>query len=215
MIQLYLKNIDDIEIEEINKYTISVSRKNKIASYTKVEDKKRSLAAALALTHALKEYGYKGTYQYQYTKLQKPYLMDGPFFNISHSGKYAIASVYQNEIGVDIEKIETPLEKIIIKFMNDIEIKMYEIADTLEKQHLFYQIWTIKESYVKLLGIGLTKQLTNIEIDYTQNSVELKGYLKTRFAFLNVNGYAISICYVAEKEEQIRLEYLDEKKVGK
>ena len=34
----------------------------------------------------------------------KPFYQNGPFFNISHSGKYVIMAVANNEVGVDIEE---------------------------------------------------------------------------------------------------------------
>lgn len=84
-------------------------------------------------------------------EMGKPYFINGPFFNISHSGKYVVMAVSDSNIGVDIEEdIEKNLN-ILLKIFNEAEVKMI-------KEHAdFYFIWCAKESLIKCMGGSINK----------------------------------------------------------
>ena len=108
----------------------------------------------------------------------KPYLENNElYFNISHSGDYTVIAVGDSEIGVDIQKLSYK-PKVIKRFYNE---KEKELA-TNEIE--FTKIWTIKEAYVKKIGIGLGYGLENVDSTKVDNiEVIIKG------------DYVITICY--------------------
>ena len=80
---------------------LSPARRKRLEKYNIIEDKQRCLAAGLLLRFAL---GAMAA-QIEYTHKGKPFLRNGPYFNLSHSGEYAIMAVSENEVGADIQMI--------------------------------------------------------------------------------------------------------------
>lgn len=83
------------------------------------------------------------------------------YFNISHSGKYAVCALSKIPCGVDVqEKKELKNLRIFDKTLSEIERK--EILVREDKTDVFYEYWTRKESYLKLTGKGITVDLREI-----------------------------------------------------
>ena len=81
----------------------------------------------------------------------KPYFESGPYFNVSHSGKYVMMVISDREIGLDIEENEPKDMSILIKIFNEAEAKMI-------KEHSdFYYLWCAKESLIKCMGSSISK----------------------------------------------------------
>lgn len=81
----------------------------------------------------------------------KPYFDNGPFFNISHSGRYVLMAVSTSEVGVDIEEIKNKDMSALVRIFNEAEAKMIkEYSD-------FYYLWCAKESLIKCIGSSVNK----------------------------------------------------------
>lgn len=81
----------------------------------------------------------------------KPYFDNGPFFNISHSGRYVLMVVSTSEVGVDIEEIKNKDMSALVRIFNEAEAKMI-------KEHSdFYYLWCAKESLIKCIGSSVSK----------------------------------------------------------
>lgn len=91
-----------------------------------------------------------------YNEYGKPYFKNNKyFFNISNKDDYSCLVLSDKEIGIDLEKI-TYKEKVINKICNSKEKEL--VIDDLS----FTVMYTMKESYVKYLGIGLRYGLENV-----------------------------------------------------
>ena len=91
----------------------------------------------------------------------KPYFENGPYFNISHSGKYVIMAISNNEVGVDIEENVEKNMDVLLKIFNEAESKMI-------KEHAdFYYLWCAKESLIKCMGssIGKIKEIPSLPLN--------------------------------------------------
>ena len=107
-----------------------------------------------------------------YHRNTKPHLINANIdFNLSHSKNYfafAVAEKRGSSIGVDIEKINNlkDYKSIIRNYMHE-EEETY-ILDTLlsnEEQIVrFYEIWTRKEAFLKMVGSGITVNLPDINV---------------------------------------------------
>lgn len=95
----------------------------------------------------------------------KPILKNMPelFFNISHSKDLIICIVSNKNIGIDIEYIKpvTLLPKVKIFFTKN---EWEYIYNSENKINSFFELWTLKESYVKYRGYGIIKGFSKIEI---------------------------------------------------
>ena len=128
---LILKNIND-------------EQKEKAFRFKNEKDQMRSLLSSFLVNQLSKE-------ELKKNETGKPYYPNGPFFNISHSGKYVIMAVANQEVGVDIEEnIEKNMD-ILLKIFNEAEAKMI-------KEHAdFYYLWCAKESLIKCMGSSISK----------------------------------------------------------
>lgn len=131
-------------------------------------------------------------------KNNKPYVEStlGLKFNISHTEGLVLLAFFKREVGVDVEKINYKFElKDILEncFTKD------EIINIDNNIISFYRYWTAKEAYLKCDGIGLIRNLKEIEIiSYGNKVIEIsdnKNNIISRLQPLNYDGkYVGAIC---------------------
>jgi len=130
----------------------------------------------------------------------KPHLMDYPgiHFNISHSGDLVACAVSNSEIGIDIEHFRKVNFRVAERFFSPLEIKdLLELDESL-RQNYFFTLWTIKESFLKAIGSGLTRNLNSFTVIRTIDGFALIGdelsesfYVTT---FLLQRQYPLAVC---------------------
>ncbi|MCB0804429.1 MAG: 4'-phosphopantetheinyl transferase superfamily protein [Bacteroidales bacterium] len=106
----------------------------------------------------------------------KPFYSDFPQwnFNISHSAEWVVMGFSDSELGVDIEKIRTIDYRLAQRFFSEEENVNLNERKEPEKQIYFFDLWTIKESYLKFLGKGLTKTLKSFTVHDQNGNFYLK-----------------------------------------
>lgn len=135
-------------------------------------------------------------------KYKKPFIKNhkGIKFNISHTDGLVIVGFSQEEIGVDIEWINKRFEykDIVNNCFTDSEIEYID-----NDFYKFYELWTIKEAYLKCDGIGLIRDTKEIEaINISKNWAEIrdgKGYNKQLRMIRDNSEYIGAICTMEEK----------------
>ena len=180
---------------------VSDERRQKTEKFRFESDKRLSLGAELLLMNAFKDFciDYKSA-ELVFGENEKPYLKNNEiFFNLSHSGKYAVCAVCENEVGVDIEQIENAEFKIAEKVFTESELKRINYSDdeNLRKEE-FIRLWTLKESYMKYCGRGLSILPREIEFEFCGGKPCYKNlYFKEQRA----GDYLISCCTKADNFE--------------
>ena len=98
-------------------------------------------------------------------------------FNIAHSQNMVVCAVtLEDEIGVDVEKVEGPIVDIVNRFFAAGE-KVYLSQHPSEKQNkIAYQLWTLKEAFVKAKGVGLSLSLDNFDVTLLRQNIFLKCF---------------------------------------
>ena len=99
----------------------------------------------------------------------KPYLASPAigrnlYFNISHTEGYlAFAMSTSTPLGIDIEKVDrnVRLQSLMGRFFHAEEIKKFLDYSDEERVKHFIHYWTLKESFVKGLGTGMTTSFTS------------------------------------------------------
>ena len=123
---------------------VSVGQKEKALRYANEIDQIRSLLSSYLKNQLSREELLKN-------ENGKPYFANGPYFNISHSGKYVLMAVSTAEIGVDIEEVKNKDMSSLVRIFNEAEAKMI-------KEHSdFYYLWCAKESLIKCMGLSVGK----------------------------------------------------------
>lgn len=197
--KLYRININDLDDPQQNKgllESVGVRRRKKILRYYRPKDRKRSLGAGIIIEQILKENGLSEDHL-KYSENGKP-VADNLFFNVSHAGDYVVGVSSDCDVGCDIEKIiDAPIE-IAEHYFNQSEIEY--IKSESDKNKAFFTLWTLKESYMKMTGMGMSLPLDSFEIIKTEKefvlgrSQEKHGFFKT----IEFDDHIFSIC--SEKE---------------
>lgn len=202
--KLYKININDLDDPQQNKgllESVGVKRREKILRYYKSEDRKRSLGAGIIIEQILKENGLSEDHL-KYSENGKP-VADNLFFNVSHAGDYVVGVSSDCDVGCDIEKIiDAPIE-IAEHYFNQSEIEY--IKSESDKNKAFFTLWTLKESYMKMTGMGMSLPLDSFEIIKTEKefvlgrSQEKHGFFKT----IEFDEHIFSVCSEKENIEDL------------
>ena len=97
----------------------------------------------------------------------KPFVANYPSFhyNLSHSGDWVVCAHHDCSVGIDVEQIKPiEIEGIVSRFFSQEEY--HDLIDIKMPQRLsyFYQLWTLKESYLKAVGKGLSLPLNSFSV---------------------------------------------------
>ena len=106
----------------------------------------------------------------------KPYLSNGPSFNLSHSGSRIVIGLMQRgKIGVDVEVIK-PIEdddRLALRWFSEEEVEALSSLRGEQWLICFFRIWTRKEAFVKALGGGLSIALDSFSVSLDDVSDDL------------------------------------------
>ena len=186
---------------------VSEERQKKVMRYRFQKDKNLSLGAGVLLSEGLENLGIK-KYSVRYGENGKPYLAeyDNVFFSLSHSGVYAAIAFYHAEIGMDIQKISEASEALIKKIATDSEYNDLMHLDAENKKIQFTRLWTIKESYIKYLGTGLSLAPQRLEITFGDTPTIKKDgrMVPVKLEEHDIAGYKIAVCYASASEIQLK-----------
>lgn len=178
-VKVYIGNITSLKDKDcFQKAYESVSeyRQNKIDSIRFPDDKKRSLCAGLLLQKALADIKIdEKQVEYVLKDNGKPYIkgVKDFHFNLSHSGDYSVCTVSNKIVGCDIELIKNIDFKLADRFFNQKEAELIKNQQTNEqKLDLFFRIWTLKESFIKATGKGLSEKLQSFYFDFISDDFE-------------------------------------------
>lgn len=148
---------------------LSEQRIEKADRFRRPEDRERCLAAGILLDHALMRSGRREkTEKFGSSEQGKPVLLSCPglFFNLSHSGEFAMSVISDRPCGCDVEEVRCAVSGVSRRFFCEEECQ--EIfscpEEGKERDWMFTRFWTMKESYVKMTGTGLTIPLDSFRI---------------------------------------------------
>ena len=146
----------------------------KAARLVKEEHRLRYAMAQTILRHLLGR--YTGTHPRDVAFVRglqgKPYLPQGSLqFNITHSGYLLLAAFcLGQEVGVDVEKVEPkrPVLSLARRYYTPAELDWLKTLDNDTQARAFFQLWTLKEAFLKARGTGLSGGLNTFEYRINQ-----------------------------------------------
>jgi 4'-phosphopantetheinyl transferase len=132
---------------------------NRIMSITNKDQAFRSAAGSLLLAQMvcrISGYPVSSISIHRYPN-GKPFLPDFPnlHFNITHTDHLAVLAIDTHLVGVDIEKVSNARMAVANRFFSDSEKEMLKKSSKVKRDQLFYELWTIRESFVKAIGCGI------------------------------------------------------------
>ena len=146
--------------------------------------------AYLLLKEGLRQqYGIDDNPRFGYGPHEKPFLPDYPdiHFNLSHCPNGVMCAIDDRPVGCDIERIQDSLKMDLVNYCcSDSEIA--EITSSDNPGAAFIRLWTMKESYLKLTGEGLTDSLKSLLSDSVMKSVRFDTHICTD------RGFVYTVC---------------------
>ena len=114
-------------------------------------------------------------WQFYKNRYGKPYINDfltkHPLqFNLSHTDKMAVMAVtFNNDIGVDVEYVHRRknMVELVENYFSPIEVKHLRDLSEDYQRNRFFELWTLKEAYIKACGMGLSIPLNQFSYIFT------------------------------------------------
>lgn len=191
---------------------VEKERRKKLLHGTKQGSSSCMLAAGCLLHKALCEWmGLEADdtppFKISYGKEGKPYLKEKPelYFNLSHSGEYVCCAAGDVPVGVDLQKKTAVKEKIAERFFTAADNQRLSLCRKEEWNDLFFRMWSIKESFVKLTGEGLKQGLGSFEINWQLSAILEEGKDKPSAYFKEQTAlpeYSFCVC-TKEPQENV------------
>ncbi|MDR1550936.1 MAG: 4'-phosphopantetheinyl transferase superfamily protein [Hungatella sp.] len=179
---------------------VSEKRRMKADCYHFISDSYRCICAELLLQYSLYQtVGRCVEMDIIYNQFGKPFMnhMDNFSFNISHSGKWVVIAYGSTEVGIDIEEIISERDNIADQFFTK-EENIFIHKVTGEEKARFTQIWTLKESYIKYLGTGLSTRLDSFSVNALEGVItNQEGEIQKDLILKNYpfdTNYFLSVC---------------------
>ncbi len=147
----------------------------------------------------------------------KPALAEGllpapPHFNLSHClGMTACALHPTLPLGIDIESRERPVDLALAdRYFSTAEAAFIHQQAAAQQQAAFFQIWTLKEAYIKARGLGLSLPLNSFTLLPGRQGIDFIPDAGQRadawhfFSFLLAGHYQAAVA-VPARRLQLRL----------
>lgn len=129
---------------------------------------------------------------FYYNENGKPYIKNtNIFFNISHSHDYVICVISNKEIGADIEKIRNININSMKYYCTEKEIN-YITNNKCDMNKKGFQIYTLKEAYIKMQGSNLNT-LKEIEFNIKNKNIQCSDSNTECFLINDISEYVIAI----------------------
>lgn len=187
---------------------VSAEKKKKIDGYVKKEEAYRSLLGDVLIRSVIcKQYKiFNQDIKYDYNKYGKPFWKGSNhfFFNISHSGDWIVCIVDKFPVGIDIEQICPINIEIVSHFFSDEEVEDLNTRSLVGKIDYFYDLWTLKESYIKAIGKGLSIPLNSFTIkkNKEEDIIVKQDDLYSSYFFTQYqidSNYKLSVCATSNR----------------
>lgn len=130
-------------------------------------------------------------------KYGKPSLTDYPeiFYNVSHGDGIAGCIVSDKECGIDCENVREYRPNVLKRAFTEAEQALVKNAPENERDLMFFRLWTLKESYIKAIGVGLSFPMKNVGFSFENGNISsnVSGYRFRQYILKN-NKFIVSIC---------------------
>jgi 4'-phosphopantetheinyl transferase len=197
-----LSPITDSDFQQAYAKT-DLSRQRKIDAYLRREDKESALVGDMLIRQMLfRHFGYASLKApFTLNQFGKPYLegQSGMHFNLSHAGDWIVCAVDSSPIGIDVEQIQSIDMAIAAHYFSAAEHAALLAIPLGNRIASFFDLWTLKESYIKAIGKGLSETLSHFTIDFSYNEIKListkEEDAKWQFRQYEIDpAYKLSIC---------------------
>jgi len=202
--RIYLSKIDMALSQETYDgllQIISKENRERCLRFRRREDALRTLYGELIVRHVLcQQFSLKNeAIAFSKSNKGKPYVKDSPVhFNISHAGDFVVCAFSEQEVGIDIEQIRAIDDLDLTKrYFHKCEYEDLLVLNASRRLDYFFSLWTLKESYMKWLGDGMSIPLNSFFFKITADDISMVDTNRDFSPFFkqySVDGYSLSLC---------------------
>lgn len=204
MIEVYALKIDttiNSEVYEQLLLYVDEEKRLRLKRFRFIEDGKRSLYGDLMVRWVIcmQLKMLNKDIEFEYNQYGKPFLKNYPnfYFNISHSGNWVVCATSNKEVGIDVEQVNNINFDIAKRFFSQIEYQTIMMQPESLRLESFYDFWTLKESFIKCIGKGLSIPLNSFYIKCDESSIDIFPVMKPALNLYRIfldKGYKLAIC---------------------
>lgn len=175
------------------------ARRKKTDTLRFEKDRLLSLGAGLLLQQALEDAGLPYTDMCK-GEHGKPYFPAFPafHFNLSHSGTKVLCAVADRPVGCDTEKVTKANVALAKRFFAPDEYEALLAQPEGARDVFFFRLWTLKESFLKATGCGLSYPLNAFSLIIDPKSISITQKLDAKhygfYEFALEGGYRCACC---------------------
>lgn len=198
MLEIYvydMKKLDDKKEYEYRLSQASAYRRTRAQSGRRMEN----IASAAVLDEAFSAHGFREKdAEFIYGQYGKPYVRgNNIFFNLSHSGEYAVCAVSDKEVGIDIQQKGALKMKVARRCFTENECGyILGQPDSEMAADMFYRLWSLKESFVKAVGKGFNLPFKSFEIIPGEKVEVIHSFNGKNYEFTerDIDNYKLAAC---------------------
>ncbi len=205
MVEIYATRIlADEEFQRVREELLTLipePARKKITAFYRMADVQRSLFGELLLRRVLCEKLKirNMDLRIDFEEKGKPFIQNYPLhFNLSHSGVWVVVAFSGQPVGIDVEQIKKNRLEVARRFFTEEEFQNLMNTPGPERSAYFYTLWTLKESYLKAIGRGLTLSLNSFNIKTVQEEyfIDINGtFANTHLRIIPLeSGYKLAVC---------------------
>lgn len=132
----------------------------------------------------------------------KPYLLNCStvHYNLSDCSGMTVCYVGRYEAGVDAENVRPCPKKVMRRVFTQGETRLVENAENPDL--MFFRLWTLKESFVKAIGIGISYPMKTIEFSFGESGItsNADGFVFSQHIISD--RYVVSLCRISDPKKK-------------
>ncbi|MEM7184494.1 MAG: 4'-phosphopantetheinyl transferase superfamily protein [Spirochaetota bacterium] len=183
--------IQDEELLSLYHSTLAPNEAEQQRKFYFAADRHRYLITRALLRSTLSQYAPTIPAQewyFQENEYGKPFIANESLpeplhFNISHSKNAVVLAIARiEELGIDVEFMPRPtnFSDIAQNFFSPVEAEhLLSLPEDRQKRR-FYDIWTLKEAYIKACGMGLSIPLDHFSFSFSSLEEITVGFVPER-----------------------------------
>lgn len=208
---VFLLRLNDYDHEQL--YSFLSSDEKQRADRLKVELKKKQFIVSRSALRKILSNSIdipNDEVNFYYSEHGKPFIENkynnkAIEFNISHSDQCILIAIsMKNQLGVDIEKINTEInyESLSKRFFSERENEYFRNIEPDKQLDTFYAIWTRKEAFIKATGQGIaygldkfsvaTDRILRSKVEFESKEKNCKEWFC--FDLMKVEHYKTALC---------------------
>lgn len=168
-----LRLLDDQEQARAARFRFAGDRSTHVAAHAL----KRKVLSLHAATPPL-------AWRFEATSHGKPQIVEPACetrlrFNLSHAhGIVAVAVSCNHEVGIDVEMVDPArlTTDMAVRFFSPAEVEMVNQADSELRTEILFRIWTLKEAYIKAVGLGLSIPLDSFSFSFDPITISFRDH---------------------------------------